>query len=130
MGLKYVDNFTWSTTANLPASLTLTVSTTITGNRLTLDGVGSGGVISNQFTSQPTYVINVRVNFGQLGNQGSAGMPVNDVTPILTLCEGGSLAGNVQCGLGLRSDGKLQFYRDGTLIGAVSSVALSADKLV
>jgi len=95
-----------------------------------MDGVGSGGVLSNALTSQATYVINVQVNFGQLGNQGSGGMPSTDVTPIMTLCQGGSLGPNVQTGLGLRSDGKLQFYRGATLIGAVSPVALSADNLV
>lgn len=127
MAIKYVDNFEFWTSFSV-GTLTSVYggSSSITSGQFLLSGVGAGASLANMFTSQPTYVVNIRINISDLGNGNPVGMP-NNFTPFVTLMEGGSISANVQSGLGVRSDGKCQFYRQTTNIGAVSSTALQAN---
>jgi hypothetical protein len=132
MALKFVDNYQfWTTLASGTHTSFYGTGNSVASGRLRIGaaGIGGGSVISNRFTSQSTYIVNTRLNIQSLGNGDPFGMP-NGFTPFVSLMEGGSFQGNVQAGLAVRSDGKLQFYRSTNSIGAVSSIALVADSLI
>lgn len=132
MALKWVDPFTfWTTT---PGTFTTTASEagpapSISSGRFASGNVGSRALISNGLTQQATYIINARFNVSLLGNGNPiVGGFAGGSTPIASLMEGAWGSGNAQCGLCIRTDGKLQFYRGSTTpIGGVSTIALSAD---
>jgi hypothetical protein len=132
VAIKFGDNYGFWTTLSLGTHTSFYgAGNSVTGGRLKIGTAtaGCGSVISNNFTSQATYIVNARLNVQALGNGDPFGMPIT-FTPFITLMEGGSTASKVQSGLGVRSDGKLQFYRDTTPIGAVSAIAIVADSEV
>lgn len=122
MALKFLDNWQWETTANLPASLTSTGSATITANRLQVAFNSGSALASHRLTSQETYVINQRINIGALPSFGLQAFPALLATGV-----------NFQCGLRTYVSGKLQFYRGQPQdafdipIGPLSTIALEGD---
>lgn len=135
MAFKFIDNFQfWTTVANgtLTTSYASVGAITVSSGRLSSVGAVKGGaLVSNNITSQPTYTINLRMNAQSLsfGNGGDlSDGPPSGFCPFVNLNDGGQFAGNCQAGLGIRTDGKLQFYRgDKTAIGGVSSTAIHTD---
>lgn len=118
------DNFEFYGTSNLPGPFTaVSGSVTISNGKLRITGNSGSALISDRITSQGTWFANLRINFETIPTGfGPAGYPAT-AWPILTFFD----AGNLQCGLFLRTDGKLQFFRGATSIGPASNVALDFD---
>lgn len=126
MAIKYVDNFEFWSTTSLGTLTSAYNGVSVTSGKLKIQGITAGALISNYFTTQDTYIVNMRVNVGTVGN-GNSGTGVSTNSPFVILEEGGSGSSNVQAGLGIRSDAKLQFFRQNAAIGGVSPIAFVID---
>lgn len=82
----------------------------------------TGALISSGVTSQSKFIINVKYNLESLPSGSNPGFPSNAI-PIFYVQD----AGTYQCGLFVRSDGKLQFFSGSTAIGSASLTALTVD---
>lgn len=118
MALKFVDPFSFWTT--VPGTFTSQAGCSISAGRLVMSSIGAaaGALISNQISSQPTFITNMRLNVSVLGA----------VRQLFAHTDGGTN----QAGLSILADNKLQFFRTalGTNIGSASSVAIIVDSLV
>lgn len=124
MANQHTDNFEFYGTSNLPGPSTAALSganVAVSGGKLRISNNG-GILISDGITAQGTWFCNIRINITNLPGGSNSGYPAN-CWPIVTFYD----ASNLQCGLYVRSDGKLQFFRGTTAIGPATLLAIDFD---
>jgi len=124
MANQFTDNGEFYGTSNLPGPYTAVYgggNVTVSGGKLVFTSNG-GLLVSDGITAQGTWFANIRLNIQNAPTGSNPGFLTN-AWPVICWND----AGNHQCGLYIRNDGRFVFARGETAIGAASLMAVDFD---